>query len=435
MQVLENKTNEIVLNEEQESIKKLIEETDNHIFITGKAGTGKSTLLKAIRESTSKECVVAAPTGVAAINVDGQTIHSLFQLPLNYDPDEEIEVSEKTKKVLRKIDMVILDEISMVRVDLIDSIDQVLRIARETSLPFGGVQIVMFGDLYQLPPVVADENLHKYLKKQFGGIYFFNANVWKQTEFIKHELQTIFRQADEGFKDILNSVREGECSVAHLYTLNKRTGGLLPTEGLVTLTSTNKRASEINEYHLNKLPGEIFTFEASISSNFDKSAYPTEPILRLKAGAQVMLVKNDSDSRWVNGTIAIIKEVSNLCIKVEIEGEVHSLDREEWKKKRYSYNARKNTITQEEEAKFVQYPIKLAWAMTIHKSQGKTLDCALIDLGYGAFAPGQVYVALSRCKSLSGVYLKQVIRPKDIITDPNVIKFMKGKQRRKTNDK
>ena len=425
---------EIKLSEEQLAVKNIIESTSKHLFITGKAGTGKSTLLQAVKESTKKRCVVVAPTGVAAINVEGQTIHSCFSLPLEFITEEDINASEQKKKLFKAIDTVIIDEISMVRVDLMDAIDIVLRKARSNNIPFGGVQIIMFGDLYQLPPVVRDKDLERYCTKQFGGVHFFHAKVWQRSSFKMYELKTVFRQEDIQFKHMLDCIREDHCNAETLALLNKRAKVSAPTNGVITLTSTNKTANQINENHLNQLNSALFIYEAHISGDFDQSYFPAESSLRLKEGAQVMLVKNDPYYRWVNGTLGHIHSLSKEEITVDIKGKIHLVGKESWKKIRYVFDEKTNSIKGEEVGSFTQYPLKLAWAITIHKSQGKTLDSVLIDLGRGAFACGQTYVALSRCRSLEGICLKREITSKDILVDPKVIDFMKrGNERNNYN--
>lgn len=423
----------INLSEEQLSIKNIIENTNEHIFITGKAGTGKSTLLLALKANTKKRFVVVAPTGVAAINVGGQTIHSLFRLPPKFITEKDITVSRQTKKLLKTIDIVIIDEISMVRADLMDSIDIVLKKARLNNAPFGGVQIIMFGDLYQLPPIISDENLEQYFVKEFGGVYFFNAKVWKHNQFEKYELKTIFRQEDSKFKNVLNYIREGNHNPEVLALLNQRAKVSVPKDGFVTLASTNQKANQINENHLRQLSDSLFTYEASISGDFDQSFFPGEQLLKLKKGAQVMLLKNDKQKRWVNGTIGYIYSLSKDEIKVSIKDKVYPVHKEIWDKIHYSYDSKTNSIKEESIASFIQYPLKLAWAITIHKSQGKTLDSVLIDLGTGAFVCGQTYVALSRCTSLDGIYLRRDITPRDIMVDTKIIDFMKSSEMKLVN--
>lgn len=427
---MENKI-EIKLSEEQLAVKNIIENTNKPLFVTGKAGTGKSTLLQAVRDSTKKRCVAIAPTGVAAINVGGQTIHSFFRLPPKFITEEDINISEGTKKLLKAIEMVIIDEISMVRADLMDAIDIVLRKARANDDPFGGVQIVMFGDLYQLPPVVKEEELLQYFMRKYGGVYFFNAKVWQCSSFEIYELKTIFRQEDSQFKNMLDCIREDRCNSETFALLNERAKVSVPTNSIIILTSTNKIANQINEKHLKQLDSELFIYEAHINGDFDQPSFPAELSLRLKKGAQVMFVRNDHHlNRWVNGTLGHVHSLTKNEITVDIKGKIHLVTKETWEKYRHNLNEQTNSIKAEVVASFTQYPLKLAWAITIHKSQGKTLDSVLIDLGARAFACGQTYVALSRCTRLDGIYLKREITSRDIIVDPKIVHFMKRENER-----
>lgn len=415
----------ITLSKEQQKIFEKIETSSEHFFITGKAGTGKSVLLQYFKQKSAKKVVVCAPTGVAALNVGGQTIHSLFRIPPAFIERNSLQpVGYKTALLLRNIDTVVIDEISMVRADLMDAIDHRLRQTRNSSLPFGGAQIVMFGDMYQLPPVVNDPELHKYFADNNGGFYFFNAYAWKDADFNVHELTNIFRQKDESFISVLNAIRNGTMTDEHLTTLNVRAGVGVPEEGVITLATTNQAVNEINDYHLGKLPDKTFEYRATIVGDLEQSAFPTEEILRLKKGAQVMLLKNDKEKRWVNGSIGQITSLSSDEIKVNIDGYTYSIPPETWSKIRYTYNPETKKIEEEVVSSFTQYPLRLAWAITIHKSQGHTYGSVAIDMGDGAFAHGQTYVAISRCKSLEGLYLKREIVREDIIVDPSIIDFM-----------
>lgn len=415
----------ITLSEEQQRIFKKIESSNENFFITGKAGTGKSVLLQYFKQKSAKKVVVCAPTGVAALNVGGQTIHSLFRIPPAFIERNSLQpVGYKTALLLRNIDTVVIDEISMVRADLMDAIDHRLRQTRNSSLPFGGAQIVMFGDMYQLPPVVNDPELHKYFADNNGGFYFFNAYVWKDVDFSVHELNNIFRQKDESFISVLNAIRNGTMTDEHLTTLNVRAGAGVPDEGVITLATTNQAVNEINDYHLGKLSDKIYEYQATIVGDLEQSAFPTEEILRLKKGAQVMLLKNDKERRWVNGSIGQIIALDTDEIKVSIDGYTYSVPSETWSKIRYTYNPETKKIEEEVVSSFTQFPLRLAWAITIHKSQGHTYGSVAVDMGDGAFAHGQTYVAISRCKSLEGLYLKREIVREDIIVDPSIIEFM-----------
>lgn len=416
---------DITLSSEQQNLFDKIENSSNHFFITGKAGTGKSVLLQFFKQKSAKKVVVCAPTGVAALNVGGQTIHSLFRIPPAFIERDSLKpVGYKTARLLQNIDTVVIDEISMVRADLMDAIDYRLRQARHNNLPFGGVQVVMFGDLYQLPPVVNDPELHKYFADNNNGYYFFNAHVWERAQFDIYELTNIFRQKDEAFISILNAVRNGTVGEQHLSTLNMRAQVPIPEEGVLTLATTNQAVNEINDYHLGKIQDKIYSYRATITGDLEQSYFPTEEILRLKKGAQVMLIKNDKDKRWVNGIIGFIDSLTETEIKVNIDGFVYSVTPETWNKIRYEYNPTSHKIEEEVVSSFTQYPLRLAWAITIHKSQGHTYGSVAVDMGDGAFAHGQTYVALSRCKSLEGLYLKREIVREDIIVEQSIISFM-----------
>lgn len=414
----------IKLSPEQQRLFDKLENTTSNMFITGKAGTGKSVLLQYFKQNSSKRLVVVAPTGVAALNVGGQTIHSLFRIPPAFITKDKLRLTPKTALLLRNLDTVVIDEISMVRADLMDAMDYLLQQARGSNLPFGGVQMVMFGDLYQLPPVVNDRELHKYFADNHGGYYFFHAHAWRNAPLEIYQLSIIFRQKDEVFRDILNSIRAGSFTDQLLSQLNARVTVEIPEEGIITLVTTNSLASEINNRKLGQLEGELREYRASVFGELEQSAFPTDEILRLKKGAQVMLIKNDREKKWVNGTIGFIHSLSGTEVKVDIGGIVYSVPKETWSKIRYYYNQEKKKVEEEVVSSFTQFPLKLAWALTIHKAQGQTYGTVAIDMGDGAFAHGQTYVALSRCKTLEGVYLKREILREDIMVDPAVVSFM-----------
>lgn len=414
----------IKLSEEQNRIYRILEDTTNNVFITGKAGTGKSALLQYFRGNTKKKIVVTAPTGVAALNVNGQTIHSLFKIPPEFIRRDSLTIDYKTATLLRNIDAVVIDEISMVRADLMDAIDHKLRLARNSSLPFGGVQLIMFGDLYQLPPVVADKELHKYFSDNNGGYYFFNAFVWNKSSLDIYELTYIFRQKEKIFKDVLNAIRTGKVDNHILSILNFRVGINEPSTGVIKLVTTNQKVTEINRQHLDLIPEKMYLYKAIIQGDLERSSFPTEVELCLKKGAQVMLLKNDKDKRWVNGSIGFIDSLSPTEVKVNIDGIVYCVPQETWSKIRYSYNQAEKKIEEEVVSSFTQFPLRLAWAITIHKSQGQTYSRVVVDLDQGAFAHGQTYVALSRCTSLDGLFLSREVMREDIIVDPPVINFM-----------
>jgi len=419
----------LIITEEFQKSFDLMESTSKCAYITGKAGTGKSTLLTYFREKTKKNVIVLAPTGIAAINVEGSTIHSFFQFPPQLIEKHHITKDFTRQELFDKIDMIVIDEISMVRADILDGIDYALRINRKKDIPFGGVQMIFFGDLYQLPPVVVGKDLNDYFEENFGGFYFFNAKVFKESSFEYIELQIIFRQKDEDFKQILNSIREDKVTPNDLNILNTRfrpNHTLTSKDVCLTLTTTNKIAEDINQERMNSLISKEFLYTAEITGKFDKSSYPTEQRLILKEGAQIMMLKNDSKKRWVNGTIGIIKKLSDEVV-VEIDGTSYTIEKATWEVVEYQYNKEEKKIEAVITGSFTQFPVKLAWAITIHKSQGQTFDNVIINLGNGAFAHGQTYVALSRCTSLEGIILKTQIRPRDIILDSKVANFIKEK--------
>jgi ATP-dependent DNA helicase PIF1 len=414
---------DITLSTEQEALFEMMERTDQHLFITGRAGTGKSVLLRHFRENTKKKAVVAAPTGIAALNVRGQTIHSLFRLPPQFQEKGELEPNERACRLLKRIKTLIIDEISMVRADLLDAIDERLREAFDTSTPFGGIQLVMFGDVYQLPPVV-DDGLAKYFEDNHKGYFFFNASVWERAEFKIYELSQVFRQKDPVFKSVLNAVRDGTVTDEQLKLLNARYSIPIPDEGVVTLATTNALVTGINQRKLDQLPEKLHEYKANITGQMKKPVFPTEEKLQLKVGAQVVLLRNDKDGRWVNGTVGKIDSLKDDEINVRIAGIVYPIGRETWEEIVYEYDRESQKVTSKATSSFTQYPVRLAWALTIHKSQGQTYESVALDLTTATFASGQLYVALSRCTSLEGLYLKMPVRRSHIIVEPRVIDFM-----------
>lgn len=447
----------LALSSEQEALFRLIEDTREHVFVTGRAGTGKSTLLQHLAWNTSKQIAVCAPTGVAALNVEGQTIHSLFKLPLGVIGAHDEAQSDATRKLLNAIDTLVIDEISMVNADLMDAIDRALRQARgRRGEPFGGTQVVMFGDPYQLAPVPPRGDELRYVQDHYRSFWFFDAKVWVGeaatdgildvgsygAELNIRELVDIHRQADPAFKAMLNAVRYGRVTADIAQVLND-TGARTPPDPadgehpIITLATRNDIVNSINRRHLNELVGREQTAVAEINGDFGRgdAAYPADVELKLKVGAQVMFLRNDTASfgeppRWVNGTIGTVTRIAGDTVRVDVEGQEFDVEPSVWEKYRYSYNPGSKSLSRDIVAEFTQFPLKLAWAVTIHKSQGKTYDRAVIDLGSGAFAPGQTYVALSRLTSLDGLYLSRPLRPRDIQVDPDVQRFMASAVRR-----
>jgi ATP-dependent DNA helicase PIF1 len=412
------------LSAEQQAVFDRIETTRENIFVTGRAGTGKSTLLNHLSWNTSKQVVICAPTGVAALNVGGQTIHSLFRLPIGVIADHDIEQTAETRKLLNTIDTLVVDEVSMVNADLLDAMDRSLRQARQKPQePFGGVQVVLFGDPYQLAPVPGDADERAYFDDQYASLWFFDAKVWKETELTIFELATIHRQSEPEFKYMLNAVRHGMVTAEIAKRLNDTGARPQPTEGTITLATTNATVNRINATALARLKGPVKTARAEISGDFGGRSYPADEALELKIGAQVMFLRNDADQRWVNGSIGTVTKIAQTVF-VEVDGEIHEVQPATWEKYKYSYSATKKELRKDIVAEFQQFPLRLAWAVTIHKSQGKTYDSAIVDLGQRSFAPGQTYVALSRLTTLEGLYLSRPLRPSDIIVDANVTRFM-----------
>lgn len=424
-------------NRELELARQFIGQTDTNMFLTGKAGTGKTTFLKRLREDSPKRMVVVAPTGVAAINAGGVTIHSFFQLPLSpYVPGmqfsesgrKQYSFSKEKKNILRSLDLLVIDEISMVRADLLDAIDSVLRRYKDHSRPFGGVQLLMIGDLQQLSPVVKDSEVH-LLKPHYDTFYFFGSHALKQSRYVTIELKTIYRQTDAQFVNILNAIRERRIDNQLLTRLNERYIPGFKTEdadGYIRLTTHNHTAQQYNEHRLAALPSPAFTFNAEVKGNFNEALYPAEAMLTLKEGAQVMFIRNDESGqgRYYNGKIGHVQTVtaSNIVVRCD-DGAAFNVEPSEWTNSRYTLDEATKEIREEIEGTFRQYPLRLAWAITIHKSQGLTFEKAVIDAA-ASFAHGQVYVALSRCKTLEGLVLASPVTASAIISDDTVADFM-----------
>jgi len=432
-----------------------VNQTNKHLFITGKAGTGKTTFLKYIKENSYKKMAVVAPTGVAAINAGGVTLHSFFQLPLGmfvpsfqhrwgaYDGEmnnpatliKNLRLPTAKRIVIRELDLLVIDEVSMVRADLLDAVDTVMRhIRRQPLIPFGGVQVVYIGDLYQLPPVVKQAEW-EVMKDYYPSPFFFHAAVIKHAFPLFIELKKIYRQKDDRFINLLNNIRNNCCTEADLEYLHRYyKPGYRPTESeqFITLTSHNGKADTINLSELEKLPEKLYSYAATVTGEFNDRAYPADKVLGLKQGAQVMFIKNDKGEarRWYNGKIATISRLEKEKLYVTFNDDPAELEveKETWKNIRYQYLAENDQLDEEELGSFSQYPLRLAWAITIHKSQGLTFQKAIIDAG-ASFAPGQVYVSLSRLTSIEGLVLYSRILPHTISTDQRVIDFVKNEQR------
>ena len=405
----------------------MVEHYQENLFITGRAGTGKSTLLSLLRNSTSKNAVVLAPTGIAALNVKGQTIHSFFKFPPKMIDPSDI-TRRRNHYFYKKIQLLIIDEVSMVRADMMDTMDLFLRINRGVDKPFGGVQVVVFGDLFQLPPVVSSTFERKQLQARYGSPYFFAADVFREMQLRMIELRVVYRQREKNFINLLDKIRTRTLDWEDLQELNERHSEDDSHDLAITLCSTNASVSRINSERLKRLTSKAYQFQAKLSGAFENRALPVDQYLLLKMDAQVMFVKNDPDGKYVNGTLGRITRISQDSIHVKIKDRTEAYEIEvepvEWEMMRYELDAQnpekfKTTII----GKYIQYPLKLAWAMTIHKSQGKTFDDIVVDLGKGAFDHGQTYVALSRCRTLEGITLKKPLKPSDIKVDPIIIEY------------
>jgi hypothetical protein len=415
-----------ILTDEFKKLYDKIENTNSNLFITGKAGCGKSTLLEYFRQNTNKNYAIVAPTGLTAIKARGMTIHSFFKLPPRFIQKQDVKMM-KDPAVLKKLDILLIDECSMMRADILDGIDESLKKNRGSKKVFGGVQIILFGDLLQLAPVVSSTEEGSVKEVYTDGSYFFNANVFNKAEFQTKELTKIFRQSDEEFINLLNKFRIAKIDENDLSLINERFQGedFEPPEGVIMLATRNEKVDRINNSKLNEIDSRLFEYEAEIKGTFKESEYPAPKTLKLKVGAQVMLTKNDTNSeprKWVNGTLATVHELGSNFIKVKIKDKIFTVGKNRWEK--YDYKIDGGSITHKVVATFLQYPLKLAWASTIHKCQGQTFDKVAIDFDSGSFAHGQTYVALSRAKSIDGIYLMREITFKDLIFDNKVFNFL-----------
>lgn len=432
-------------NAEMLTAWQLVRETSQSLFLTGKAGTGKSTLLRYIKARTEKKHVVLAPTGIAAINVGGQTLHSFFHLPfkpvLPDDPDfmprklrQRLRYSKDMIKLLREIQLIIIDEVSMVRADTIDLIDRILRVqCGDMRRPFAGKQLLMVGDVFQLEPVVGPDS-RDIIARCYNTPHFFSARVFSEMNLVPVELRKVYRQTDSGFVGLLDRVRDGHPTPDDLRLVNSRVverslayARTDNTELPVTIATRRDTVDSINAERLDSLPTPPATYRGSIERDFPESSLPTDMELTLKIGAQVMFVRNDPQHRWVNGTIGIVEKLGKDEISVRTgPSALHAVERERWSNIRYDYDEKTRKITETELGSFTQFPIKLAWALTVHKSQGMTFDRVILDFGRGAFTGGQSYVALSRCRSLEGISLLSPLAERDVFIHPAVIRFSRS---------
>ena len=427
-------------NDEFQNAWKLINYTHQSVFLTGKAGTGKSTFLKYIRDNIKKKYVVLAPTGIAAVNVGGVTMHSFFRIPLKPllpdDPDfavkrlrERMKYPKDLRKLIKELELIIIDEISMVRADVIDFIDKILRVySSNMREPFGGKQLLLVGDIFQLEPVVTSD-MREVLRTHYQNSYFFSANAFSQIEIVPIELKKIYRQNDSQFISMLDRIRMGRPLQEDVLKLNQRvferdSASTSDDKMVMTLATRRDMVDTINENRLKELSSKEMTYTGQITGDFPENSLPTTMELTIKVGAQVVFIKNDREKRWVNGSIGKIVKAKKNSIEIELEsGAKYAVEKAVWENIVYKYDEKTNRVIENVIGTFEQYPIKLAWALTVHKSQGLTFNNVVIDIGRGAFSSGQTYVALSRCRSFEGMQLRSTVSERDIFVNPSIIEF------------
>lgn len=404
-----------------------IEYSREHLFITGKAGTGKSTLLDLFRRTTSKNVVILAPTGIAALKVHGQTIHSFFKFPPRLILPSDIKYTPSLKRIVNKLEILILDEISMVRADILDGINRILQLHRNNSKPFGGIRLVAFGDIYQLPPIVSSAEERHFFQNNYTSAYFFASEIWQQLHNMRYiNLSKVYRQTDRSFIRLLDEIRMGDIDYDSLTALNENVDPDFDQEGYIYLSPRNATMQRINQQKLAELPNEERTYLPTITGEYNPNNMPIDPVLRIKVGAQVIFVKNDPDKEYVNGSLGIVTDLDTNLIRIRLnhDDKEVTIGRATWDMIRYRLDPDADAqIKPEVVGTLEAFPVKLAWAMSIHKSQGQTFEKVILDMEGGAFEFGQTYVALSRCTTLEGIVLKKPLRQRDIMVDQRVVDF------------